>query len=1407
MKRMNVKKLMLALAAICCLGLGKANASHLAAMDIYYNYVSPLVYEVHLILYTDCTGITPGLPSEPGNARSLSLGACIPFQFDTTDVGEPQGQEVSNVCPNIGTQCTTPGSIYVGYRKWHYKDTVTLPSVAPDWEFVWSSCCRNGCVANLSPNSMGVVARLNNVARPVNNSPRLLIDPIPYLCQNALSQYLNGPFDPDNDSVRFVSTTPLDAVSCTNTALATYTGGFSNTNPLPITPGSVFQVDPISGTACFTPTTTGCYVLGFTCYDIDRNTGDTLGTTMRDVQLNVAQCFTPTFVLSSCGVGSDSAAYTICPGQQLCFNDTAISQNTAALIVCRSNNDVVCPGSTFTHPPFAYGSMISTFCWTPTANDAGPHVVIIEYKDSTCTNAQPILLKYYKVIKINVLDGVSGGGPYNYCLNGDSIQLTATGPSIMNTWNWTVIPGQGLPNGSSPNFFDDSSASTLAAPTTTMYVQVQGYPAVGGCPDKDTVLLNVYPALVLNPGGPYDPCANDAIQLNVTTNQAGGSWVWSPANFLSSTTVSNPTCTPVVPETYTVQYTTVQGCKKTVNVPVTTKGIRPIMGAFSEKNPVCKNEPFYVVANGTPQPCGISNTPCDVNTPETVVAIGKDAILSPGDLGPFYRDIQSSYRIQYMYSAAELYAAGIRPGTLKGLTFDVITDNATATEDTLSSMRLKIGCSNQLEFNGNTGFVGGLTTVWTANKFAPVNGPNVFDFNPTTPYFWDGKSNLVVELCYSLPLYIGATSAEINVSNTPYQSVCMQTDFAGSSCNLTAGPYLISSLRPNIKFRYCKAPDFTYSWAAANLFADPTKGTATVNGVAGPTTFTVTAVSGNPACAATATVAVIVDNDGTVDAGASNVNLCEPGYTTLQATPNAVSPLYECGATNYTTTGIPALYDLASLTSAASNINAQSQLAPFSFYAGMKMQYIITAAELQATAGITPGAPYRLESIALEVLTKNTFSPYEDFTVSLACIKSTETSLPSYKGVPMTQVWSSPSYNTNTGWNIFVFPTPYLWNGTDNILVEMCYANNNGFNSDVISMTPNVYTFPTTPMYVATSWSEPGCNLPFGGFPITQSVDYRPKTRITAMQCNQRPFEYSWTPSLYVFDTTIQNTLAYVPSTTQYTVSLTNNNGCHRFDSVTVRIVEHDVAVTPEDTAICPGDNFFAFVAGSGDGIAPTYQWYPSAGLNCPTCTEVFVTPTGPVQYIVVRTDEFGCADTATMDIAIRPTPTVLITNGDSITVPYNSEVNLIATGSQTYSWTPAWAMSNANISNPIIQPQQSALYYVYGLDSASCAGYDSIWVEVDQSNPTVMPSAFSPDGDGNNDVFRPWNKKFENYQEFRVFNRWGQEVYSAKGVDNGWDGTYRGERCDMDTYFYTLRLAYPDGNVKTLRGEVLLVR
>jgi gliding motility-associated-like protein len=172
----------------------------------------------------------------------------------------------------------------------------------------------------------------------------------------------------------------------------------------------------------------------------------------------------------------------------------------------------------------------------------------------------------------------------------------------------------------------------------------------------------------------------------------------------------------------------------------------------------------------------------------------------------------------------------------------------------------------------------------------------------------------------------------------------------------------------------------------------------------------------------------------------------------------------------------------------------------------------------------------------------------------------------------------------------------------------------------------------------------------------------------------------------------------------------------------------------------------------------------------------------------------------------VLPSPNVTITNGDSITVLYGNEVNLLAIGANKYSWTPTWALSNSNSSNAWLSPKEDATYFVYGIDTNGCANHDSIYVKINYTNPVFIPNGFTPNGDGNNDRFKVSHYNFEKVQEFRIFNRFGEEVFSGANND-GWDGTYKGKMLDMDTYSYIIRLAYPDGQVKVFKGDVVLMR
>ena len=168
--------------------------------------------------------------------------------------------------------------------------------------------------------------------------------------------------------------------------------------------------------------------------------------------------------------------------------------------------------------------------------------------------------------------------------------------------------------------------------------------------------------------------------------------------------------------------------------------------------------------------------------------------------------------------------------------------------------------------------------------------------------------------------------------------------------------------------------------------------------------------------------------------------------------------------------------------------------------------------------------------------------------------------------------------------------------------------------------------------------------------------------------------------------------------------------------------------------------------------------------------------------------------------------PTINITNKDTV-IKYGKSVSLNVFGGTQYHWTPMAGISNPNNVNPTASPLVTTVYRAVGIGMNGCRGEDSVKITIDYKSPISAPSAFTPNGDGNNDRFRLMGVTFQTLTEFRVFNRWGQEVFSTQNINDGWDGTFNGKPMDMGAYNYIIRIGYPDGATETLKGDVTLIR
>lgn len=262
-------------------------AVDLVGADIYYEYLTPLNYKIHLIKYRDCSGPLMLQTTDSVQLSSSSNSMSFKIVIDTNLANYLwNGKYFGNTpSPSIATTCTDPQSKFSGYQYFHFVGLVTLPYVAADWEFQWQGDSRGSNVTNVADSTLCLRAGLNNTSR-ANNS--CIFTSLPFL-NFGLAQpfnYLNSPLDPDVDSLFIINQTPsTNSVPHGNQCfLAQYNSPYTVNNP--IASGSPIQLNPLTGTYMFTPSTTGKYVVRFRADEYDAMNASRVGFMEREIQLH-----------------------------------------------------------------------------------------------------------------------------------------------------------------------------------------------------------------------------------------------------------------------------------------------------------------------------------------------------------------------------------------------------------------------------------------------------------------------------------------------------------------------------------------------------------------------------------------------------------------------------------------------------------------------------------------------------------------------------------------------------------------------------------------------------------------------------------------------------------------------------------------------------------------------------------------------------------------------------------------------------------------------------------------------------------------------------------------------------------------------------------------------------------------
>ncbi|WP_089830967.1 T9SS type B sorting domain-containing protein [Chitinophaga filiformis] len=293
----------------------------------------------------------------------------------------------------------------------------------------------------------------------------------------------------------------------------------------------------------------------------------------------------------------------------------------------------------------------------------------------------------------------------------------------------------------------------------------------------------------------------------------------------------------------------------------------------------------------------------------------------------------------------------------------------------------------------------------------------------------------------------------------------------------------------------------------------------------------------------------------------------------------------------------------------------------------------------------------------------------------------------------------------------------------------------------------------------------------------------------------QQPFQFAIDNQQYQTTTTFNNLGAGT-----YKI-YGRNNYC--LDSTTVTLTAPtaiDLAITPVDETCTRGNGELTINANGG--AAP----YTYAVNGVPT-SFTHLTGLSAGNYNVMVTDANGCRSSSDADLKDIDIPAVTITNNDT-TISLGDQVQLHAINAPDYAWMPVEGLSCVDCASPVAQPMQRTTYVVTTVTGLNCIKEDRVTIYVDTRRYLFVPTAFTPNKDGVNDVLRV---RAGGIAVFRmsIYNRWGNLIFSSSDLRKGWDGTYQNELQPNGVFVYMIEYAYY-GAVDKLylqKGTVTLIR
>jgi gliding motility-associated-like protein len=306
---------------------------------------------------------------------------------------------------------------------------------------------------------------------------------------------------------------------------------------------------------------------------------------------------------------------------------------------------------------------------------------------------------------------------------------------------------------------------------------------------------------------------------------------------------------------------------------------------------------------------------------------------------------------------------------------------------------------------------------------------------------------------------------------------------------------------------------------------------------------------------------------------------------------------------------------------------------------------------------------------------------------------------------------------------------------------------------------------------------------------------------------------------------TLQSTIdtAYITSTGgTYTATVTSNIGCAATSKEVVvnPTITPSVNISAQATAVCQGNPITFNASPVNGGTTPVYQWQVN-GVNTGTNNAAYSSNTlangDTITCVITSNATCPAPPTAlsnSIPLTIEPLPqlgagqTFYLAEGQSITLDPGLTGN---SSGYSFSWSPGTSLSDSTTADPVASPTKTTVYTMTATSAEGCEASTKVSIAI--FTKLHVPNAFTPNGDGHNDVFYILNGPPDSQiKDLSVYDRWGEKVFQAHNAPTadpafGWNGNYKGAPAPAGTYVYVLSMQFSDGTQQAFQGAILLIR